>query len=424
MSTRGASRLTSRPVPLAAGGALLVAGILALAFNLRLAITGLPPVFPELESVLHVSAGSLAVLAALPVLCFGVFSGTAAPLARRFGEERVLGAALCLLALGLVARGLAPSVLLFPGTIVAGGSIALLNVLLPSLVKRRMPARAGLVIGCYLLMLAVGAIVASLIAVPLFTAAGSGHAAAGLNLAIWAAPALLAALIWTPQLRYRTTPEPGDAGIAGPGRGARGGAIAMGRSFLAWQVTLFMGFQSLAYYATLSWFPTMFRDRGVTAAHAGDLLALMNLGNAVTAMLLPVLAQRAKDQRALAVLSAAATGAGLAGAAFAPTAGAAEFMVLLGLGQGATLGLAIFYTMARAPDARTAASLSAFAQGAGYLIASTGPLAIGFLHTATGGWTVPNWVLLCVAVVELITGWLAGRARMVPKPGQSPAEVT
>ena len=77
-------------------------------------------------------------------------------------------------------------------------------------------------------------------------------------------------------------------------------------------------------------------------------------------------------------------------------------------------GLGIFYTMARAPDPVTAASLSAFAQGAGYLIASAGPLAIGFLHDATGGWTAPGLVLLGVAALQLITGWLAGRARTVP----------
>jgi CP family cyanate transporter-like MFS transporter len=188
----------------------------------------------------------------------------------------------------------------------------------------------------------------------------------------------------------------------------------MRRYPLAWQVMLFMGLQSLSYYAALSWFPTMYRDRGVSAASAGTLLALMNLGNAATALLLPVLAQRFADQRWLAATSMAATGAGLAGAGFAPTGLAAGFMVLLGLGQGATLGLGIYYTMARAPDPVIAASLSAFAQGIGYLLASAGPLLIGFVHTATGGWTVPVAVLLGMAVLQLITGWLAGRARTVP----------
>jgi MFS transporter, CP family, cyanate transporter len=417
----------------AGGSALLVIGMLALALNLRAAITSLPPVFPELQAALHISAAGLALLAAIPVLCFGVFSGSAAPLSRRFGEERVLGAALLLLAAGLLLRGLSPAALLFPGTVVAGAAIALMNVLLPSLVKRRMPERAGLLIGLYLLMLAAGAIVASVLAIPVYTAAGglphagagaAGGAAVRITLALWAGPALIAGLIWVPQLRFRTLPDG-----ARPGSGQRGGAapaatdpapvrrrgaLAMGRSALAWQVTLFMGLQSLSYYATLSWFPTMFRDRGVSAAHAGDLLALMNLGNAVTALLIPVLAQRAIDQRRLAAWSILATAAGLSGAVFGPAGLAAGFIVLLGLGQGATLGLGIFYTMARAADPVTAASLSAFAQGIGYLIASAGPLTIGLLHDATGGWTVPGLVLLAVAVLQLITGWLAGRARTVP----------
>ncbi len=408
----------------ARGGALLVGGILVLAFNLRAAITSLPPVFPELQSALHISPSSLVVLAAIPVLCFGVFSGTAAPLSRRFGEERVLGAALLLLAAGLLLRGISPTALLFPGTVVAGAAIALMNVLLPSLVKRRMPERAGLLIGLYLLMLAAGAIVASVLAIPVFDAAGGpAHGAAAANspairvtVALWAGPALLAALIWVPQLRHRTLPE--DAGGRAPGR--RSGTATMARSALAWQVTLFMGLQSLSYYATLSWFPTMFRDRGVSAAHAGDLLALMNLGNALTALLIPVLAHRARDQRLLAAVAMLATAAGLTGAVFGPADLAAPFIFLLGLGQGGTLGLGIYYTMVRAPEPMTAAALSAFAQGIGYLIASIGPLTIGFVHDATGSWTVPGLVLLGVAVLQLITGWLAGRARTVPSIQSSP----
>jgi MFS transporter, CP family, cyanate transporter len=212
-------------------------------------------------------------------------------------------------------------------------------------------------------------------------------------------------------LRYRTLPE-----RAGPGSGA----LAMRKHALAWQVTLFMGVQSLSYYACLSWFPTMFRDHGASAAYAGGLLAVMNLGNAITALAVPVLAQRLPDQRLLAAAAIAATAAGLAGAGFGPHALAPGFILLLGLGQGATLGLGIYYTMARAPDPATAASLSSFAQGIGYLIASTGPLLIGFLHTATGGWSVPITALLGVAVVQLVTGWLAGRDLTVPAREREP----
>jgi CP family cyanate transporter-like MFS transporter len=457
------------------GPALFTVGIIVLALNLRAAITGLPPLFPELQSGLHLTAAAISVLAAVPVLCFGIFSAVAAPLSRAFGEERVLGAALLVLAAGLIMRGAAPAELLFAGSVVAAAAIALLNVLLPSLVKRRRPDRAGVLIGMYLLALSAGAIAASLVAVPVFTAAGKSEDALRLILGMWAVPALFAAVLWLPQLRYRTVPrrertaragsagtvpphqpgfagpeppdqpglagtvppdqpgsagagprdQPGAAGPEPPARPAPGaavvpparrstGALAMGRHALAWQVTLFMGLQSLLYYATVSWLPTLFRDRGVSAAGAGDLLALMNLGNGVTALLVPMLAHRARDQRLLVLLTVAGTGVGLVGAAFGPLASAIPFVIVLGLGQGAALGLAIFYTVARAPSPAAAASLSAFAQSTGYLIATAGPLAVGFLHAATGGWAVPVWVLVAVLAFELVTGWLGGRDRALP----------
>jgi CP family cyanate transporter-like MFS transporter len=429
----GAGRGTPK-IAAGAGAGLLLAGILALAANMRTAITSLPPLFPQLHGTLHLSTAGQAVLAAIPVLCFGVFSGSGAPLARRFGEERVLGAALVALAAGLLVRAAAPGALLFPGTIIAGGSIALLNVLTPSLVKRRQPQRAGLLIGLYLLSLSAGAVVASEIAVPIFQGTGGGAGSIRLTLGLWAVPALLAAAVWSPQLRFRTLPlnalgdsppePPGPAGgpAAAPAAGAastqvpaaRPPAAALRRSALAWQVTAFMGLQSLSYYATLSWFPTLFQDRGASAVHAGTLLAIMGAGNAVTALGVPALAHRLKDQRLLSAVWMVVTAVGLAGSAFAPLGAAAAFMLLLGFGQGASLGLGIFYTVARAPDPVTSASLSGFAQSLGYLVASAGPLLLGFLHNVTGGWDIPVWVLLGVVALQLVSGWLAGRDAVVP----------
>jgi CP family cyanate transporter-like MFS transporter len=195
--------------------------------------------------------------------------------------------------------------------------------------------------------------------------------------------------------------------------GAGRGQFVLARCALAWQVTAFLGLQSLSYYAALSWFPTMFQDRGATAVHAGALLAIMNLGNGVTALLVPVLAHRRPDQRRLAAFWMIVTGIGLAGSAFAPLGAAAAFIFVLGLGQGASLGLGIFYTVARAPDPVSSASLSAFAQSLGYLLAAAGPLLLGFLRTATGGWRIPVGVLLGVVALQLVTGWLAGRDRTV-----------
>jgi CP family cyanate transporter-like MFS transporter len=184
----------------------------------------------------------------------------------------------------------------------------------------------------------------------------------------------------------------------------------MAKNALAWQVTAFMGLQSLSYYATLSWFPTMLRDHGIGAAAAGNLLALMNVGNAMTGLTVPMLAQRARDQRLIAAVSCVVIVIGLAGSAFGPNSSAVEFVCLLGLGQGGAFSLAVFLFAARAADAPTAAALSGFAQGVGYLIAVTGPLLFGLLESATGGWAVPVWVLIVVTIGQLVAGVLAGRA--------------
>ena len=178
-----------------------------------------------------------------------------------------------------------------------------------------------------------------------------------------------------------------------------------------------MGLQSLTFYAELSYLPTMFRDRGVSAGAAGTLLALTGVGGAAGSLLIPVLAHRARNQQALIAGTVAASAAGLAGAWFAPLGGDVAWALVLGLGQGASLGLAIFFTMARAPDPRTAASLSGFAQSVGYLVATTGPLVVGFLHSAIGGWTVPVVVLLVITGLQLMAP--AGQAaRASPCPAR------
>jgi CP family cyanate transporter-like MFS transporter len=412
---------------------LLVVAVAAAGFNLRTAIASLPPLFPDLQARLHLSSAALSLLAATPVICFGVVSAFAAWLNRRFGEEAILLVALGVLTAGLLLRGADPGILLFPGTALAASAIAILNVLLSSMVKRRWPERAGLLIGIYLTALSVGAILSSLISVPLYRSSGGS---VPLALGVWAAPAALAVLLWLPQLRYRSAGSVPAAPAhpvarAGPDPAipaARAAAVRIKvyRYALTWQVTAFMGLQSLLYYAALSWLPTIFQDRGSSAVTAGNLLALMGVGNLATALIVPVLAHRTPGQRALVGPSVIGTAAGLAGSLWAPLGQAPLWVLVLGISQGACLGLAIFFMMARAPNPGVAASLAAFSQSAGYLAASAGPLELGLLHTATGSWAIPVGLLLLLSAFELVVGLLAARPLVLPAPraGTSPTRVS
>jgi enamine deaminase RidA (YjgF/YER057c/UK114 family) len=256
--------------------------------------------------------------------------------------------------------------------------------------------------------LSLGAVTGSLLSVPLYQASGGS---VRLVLGWIALPAALATLLWLPQARHTIRPVVP----------VRASGVAVYRYALAWQVTAFMGLQSLLYFATLSWLPTILRDRGTTPETAGNLLALRGLGNLAAALLVPVVAQRLNGQRVLAVSAAAGLAAGLAGALYTPLGSAVAWVLILGVSQGAALALAIFFTIARAPDPVSAASLSSLAQAVGYLVASAGPLELGLLHSATGSWDLP------VAVLFVLNGCRrrhAGRPiRVLPDGRNAPSAV-
>jgi MFS transporter, CP family, cyanate transporter len=388
----------ARPSAVVPLSALAVTGVVLVALNMRTAVAEIPPVLPDLG----LSSAGQSVLAAVPVICFGLAALAAPSLRAWLGEERGLLVALVLLLAGILVRAAWPeSAGLFGGTVLAGCSIAVMNVLVPSLVRRRCPGHVGLMMGVYTTALVGGGSVAAATTVPLRDAAGGSlHVALG----IWAIPVVIGIVAWLPQRGHGAPP-------AVPG--ARDAIRALARSPVAWYVTAFMGLQSLLYFAPLSWLPAIHRDQGIDPATAGVLLSTMNLISIPTTFIAPVLAHKMRDQRQAVAGCVALTAIGLAGVMLAPSSTALVWVVIMGLGQGGALSLALLMIVLRAGDDNTAARLSSMAQGFGYLLAATGPLLMGLLHAATGDWTVPLLALLALCAVELAAGLAAGRAREV-----------
>lgn len=392
------------PAAVGMGGAVFVVGVLALALNLRPAVTAVPSVLDDIGRQYGYSSVVVTMVATVPVACFGIFSPVAARSGRRFGDERSLGGAIAAVVLGLVVRSLAPRWAFFPGTIVAAGGIAFMNVLLSSLVKRRAPDRAGQLLGAYLAMLYIGSMISSGASVPLFDAAGHD---VGLPLVAWAVPAFVALVLWVPQLGRHTVPAPDVAADV----------IPLTRCPLAWQVTAFMGLQSLTYYATLSFLPNQFRGRGLDATTAGLVNTSLSVGGLVTAVVAPVIVQRYGRARPLLIGSAAVSVVGTLGSLIVPLGSALPLMFVLGLGQGVSISLALYFIMARSGSPSIAGALSGMAQGVGYVIAALGPLAIGLLHSATGSWVGPFAVVAVLTGLTLGFGLWAARDRTITASG-------
>lgn len=389
--------------------ALLWIGTGSLALNLRLGVASVPPILPELRVRLHLSSAAEALLTSLPVLCFGLFSGLAAPAARRFGAERVIGAAIALLAGALVLRATGPIPVLYLGTVVMGGAIALMNVLLSGVIKRREPARAGVLLGTYLVSLSAGAMAASALSVPVLQSTGSTRIALG----IWALPATIGLLGWLPQLRVPKVAVAERDHVPGMG---------LARRALAWQVTGFMGLQSLTYFSVLSWLPTMLRSRGLGAASAGVVVSLLAAGSAFASFLLPWMAGRRSDHRSLIPPVMVSCLIGILGLLAAPIWSSYAFALLLGAGQGACLSLALFFVIARSPTPGVAASLSGMAQGVGYTVSATGPLGMGLIHAATDNWWAAFGFVLALTLVEWRVASLAARPLVLELPEAATAD--
>jgi CP family cyanate transporter-like MFS transporter len=390
--------------------ALLLAGLVLIAANLRASLTAVGPLTGQIRAGTGISGGVAGLITTLPLLAFGVASPVVPRLARRLGVDRALLASLLLLAAAILVRSAGPVPALLVGTTLLGLAIAIANVLMPSLVKRDFPERAGLVTGLYSSIMGGLAALAVGLAVPLADRTGLGWRG---SLASWSLLALLGVAVWLPQVRRAEPPDspaPGDPPAPGDGTAA---TRPLWRYPLAWQVTLFMGLQSLAFYVTVSWLPEILHERGgLDPAEAGWALSAVQLIGVVASLVVPVLAVRRAGQRLPAVAAASLYLAGAAGL-LAGVGPLALWCGLLGLGQGAAFGLALTLFALRAPDARRAADLSGMAQSVGYLLAAGGPVLFGLLHDRTGGWTAPLAVLVAVSLALIPAGLGAGRPALV-----------
>ncbi|MDH2911132.1 CynX/NimT family MFS transporter [Kosakonia sp. HypNH10] len=379
---------------------LLIVGILMIATTLRVTFTGAAPLLDAIRAEYGLTTAQTGMLTTLPLLAFALISPLAAGVARRIGMERSLFAALLLICSGIALRSLPSSLLLFIGTAVIGCGIALGNVLLPGMLKRDFAQHVAKLTGAYSLTMGAAAALGSAAMVPI-AQSGAGWHGALLTLLIFP---LLALLLWLPRLRH-----------GAPAALSTSGALhsrGIWRSALAWQVTLYLGINSLIYYIVIGWLPSILISQGFSEAQAGSLHGVLQLATAAPGLLVPLVLHRLRDQRAIAALVALLCAAGALGLWLQP-GHAAIWTVVYGFGSGATMILGLTFIGLRASSAHQAAALSGMAQSVGYLLAACGPPLMGKVHDASGDWHLPLIACALLSVVMALCGAFAGRDREI-----------
>ncbi|WP_031408481.1 CynX/NimT family MFS transporter [Geobacillus vulcani] len=386
----------------AASPAFMVAAVVILAANLRAPLTTVGPLVPDLQRELGLSHTAAGALTTIPLLAFALLAPVAAVFARRFGMERTLFGSLVVLLAGELVRPLSGGVFLFLGTALIGAAIAVDNVLMPALIKDAFSHRIGLMMGVYTVTMNMSAAFASGLAVPLADEWGIGWEGA---LRFWALVAALALVVWLPQAWRQ------KSSASGVPAGSR--RFSLWRSALAWQVTLFMGLQSLFFYCLVTWLPELGQSKGLAADTAGWLLFFFQFAQLPMMFVSPMLAERMDNQKVLigsaVLLMAFGTAAFVAGQGWLLWAGA----LLAGIGAGMAFSLAMMLFTLRTRRPLEAAQLSAMAQSVGYLLSAAGPPLFGALYDAAGHFLPPLVLLLAVCAAMIVFGLGAARDKYV-----------
>ncbi|WP_235508747.1 CynX/NimT family MFS transporter [Terrabacter sp. Root85] len=369
---------------------VMALALVAVAANLRIAITSVPPLLDAISADLGLSHAAAGALTTLPVLCMGLFAPVASRIAHRTGAAAaVLGAVISIL-VGTASRFAGDHVVvLYAGTFLCGVGIAVAGTLLPRLVKTFFPPeRTGLVTGLYMLAMMGGAALSSALAVPLADRLGSWQASLG----SWSVIALVGALAWAPfTLRANPHHTPDEEG---PGR-------LPWRHHTAWLVAGYLTLQSWCFYSAVTWLAPTYVEHGWSRGSAGYLAAVFSGAQIVSGLLGPVVSDRTRDMRRLLWLAAVLGIAGSVGIWVAPLSAPWVWAVVTGLGQGAAFSLALVLLVRYARTPEASGRLTGMAFLISYGLASIGPLAMGLVRDVTGSLSLVWGILAAIGVVQL-----------------------
>ena len=183
-------RCTSRPA------VWLMLAVVLVALNLRPSMAAIGPLLSAIRTDIPLSFSLASLLTMLPVMAMGLAMFFGLAVSRRLGEHRTVVVSLLIIAVATMARLFVDSAVeLILSAVLAGIGIALIQALMPVLIKSRFRDNVSLFMGLYVTSIMGGAAIAASFAPLVMARTGSWR----IGLAIWAALAVAALLFWYAQ---------------------------------------------------------------------------------------------------------------------------------------------------------------------------------------------------------------------------------
>jgi CP family cyanate transporter-like MFS transporter len=356
---------------------LLLAGMIAVALNLRPAVASVAPVLETINTDLAISNTVASLLTTIPVICMGVFALVLPAITERSSRTQTIFWGTALIAVTIAARvGGRNLFVLFMSTILVSIGIGVTQAVLPALVTEYFPDRTAFATGLYTASMTGGAILATALTAPL-----AGRLSWPAALAVWAIPAGIALPIWL----YATGKEP-ESTTGAPETDTVTGLPWRQRS--AWVLVAVFGGATTTFFFILTWLAPRYVALGWSASTAGVLLTATLVTQTVSNVFVSAVGDRWHDRRPLFVLMIISFATGASGVTFVPLEYPYLWAVMLGIGSGGLFTLSMTLPILHAGTATETDGLTAIMLGFGYLMGALGPVAGGLLRDTTGSDTV------------------------------------
>lgn len=375
-------RATSRPA------LWLMLSIILVALNLRPSMAAVGPLLSAIRGDMPLSFSLASLLTMLPVMAMGLAMFFGLSISQRLGEQRTVVISLVIIGLATASRLFVDSAIeLILSAMLAGIGIALIQALMPALIKSRFSDNVALCMGLYVTSIMGGAAIAASFAPLVMSHTGSWR----VGLAIWAALALVALLFWgvgrtgtsTP-----STPAPRNTSFFANAR--------------AWMLAIFFGLGTASYTCVLAWLAPYYVEKGWSEQNAGLMLGFLTAMEVVSGLVTPAIANRSRDRRQILVVLLALIMAGFCGLILSPQHLSLLWPCLLGLGIGGLFPMSLIVSLDHLDNPQRAGGLTAFVQGIGYLIAGLSPLMAGMVRDQLGSFEWAWWCLTGVMALMLL----------------------
>lgn len=380
-----------------------VLAIVLIAGNLRSPITAVGPVLGEVSKALTLTNMQASLLISIPLFVFAFLSVVVSRLCQKYHIKPIVFFSLLVLMIGLFLRITGTVYFLFLGSFLIGLGICVGNVIMPGYIKNVFPEKIGLMTGLYSVSMNLMAAFASGFSVVIGKYTGYGWKG---SMGVWIILSFIALCIWffEKSAKKKTTIKKSVQ---------HSSKNSLFRSSQAWNISLFMGIQSLVYYCVISWIPAVLLDYGLPKESGGWVLSVMQLAMLPVTFFGPIVASRLSNQRPLIVGMTICMVVSIVLLVFFQATYIYLAAVLLGMASGLAFSLSMLFFSIRTKNSENAIKISGMAQSIGYLLAAFGPPIFGKLHDFDSSWNFSFYFLLLTLVALFYFGWQAAGNKYV-----------